>query len=164
MAEDLWLSDAEAIHLIRLRLGGSVGYSKEMLRKARASGEVQSILDRPVYLLAADDGVVGLSQIPGAHSAPAQPRCYNKDDLLDWLDRQVPPDKPVGAPKQRRRLKSASVERAIREIWGERGPTEETPDEIRTRIAAWHKENHLEPAVTDERVMQIVREKQKRKQ
>lgn len=178
MSEE-WLSLAEAVETVRSRFNTSVGRAQGVVKQARASGEVRENgarhqLPAGGFLLGDDDGIADFDQRPGDLKAIAQtdldvlmagPR-LSKSDFLYWLDRQVPQDKPVAtAPKQRRRLKSGAVEQAILAVWGGHGPpVNEPPDEIRARIAAWLKENRLQQGVTNERVMQIVREKQKQKQ
>ena len=58
-----------------------------MLRIAIASGEVRSgSRDGGSVLLLVDDGIVGMR--PGHQNEPIL--YYNKDDLMDWLNRQAP--------------------------------------------------------------------------
>jgi hypothetical protein len=87
-----WLSEEGATELIRSRKGGSVGRSQKMLGDAQASGEVRNDYDYRSFSLT-DDGILDTF-----NPATAKPRVYSKDDLIDWLDRNLPQEQtPIEA-------------------------------------------------------------------
>jgi hypothetical protein len=109
VAEERWLSFQEAVDLFREQLGCSIGLAQSLVRKAHDSGEVRTrhAADHakdPVVLLN-DDGVVGMDMRPGAlikcgdgkllvrDDRPLEARRISKDDLVDWLNRNVKPQR-----------------------------------------------------------------------
>ncbi|QDW38968.1 hypothetical protein FFI89_018540 [Bradyrhizobium sp. KBS0727] len=118
MANSDWLTFAEAVEIVRVRLGASPGRSEAVTNAARASGEVRFQNPADPILLMADDGVVGMDMRPGAqnkggvtadgkpiiHStASTNPFQISREDLLDWLDRNFPQAKSAAAPNGRKR-------------------------------------------------------------
>jgi hypothetical protein len=95
-----WLSPSEAAALIQRHVGGSIGRSEALAKAAIASGEVRC---KPLILLTADDGIIGMDLRPGAMELA------NTADLFDWLDRrgfkeglkQKNPQVQRGIPKHR---------------------------------------------------------------
>lgn len=93
MAKEEWLSFEAVTDLVRKRLNTSIGNAQSVTEAARKSGEVRSYRAADL-LLAADDGLTRLWS--GARDIR-----FSKDDLLDWLDRNHPHDKPAAAPGRR---------------------------------------------------------------
>jgi hypothetical protein len=149
---DRWLTFEEATEIIRTGLDASVGRSEAILRAARASGEVRFQNPADPVLLLADDGLVGMDLRPGArekagltadgkaimHRTTSSSGSINKDDLLDWLNRQVPAHK---SSDKRMPAKQKAAHDAIRACFPE-GPPAATvlPNgPFCTQISVWLK-------------------------
>lgn len=132
MTAERWLSDDDAIALIRTRIGGSIGRARAELKKAKASGEIRSP-PGPVYLLT-DDGIVGFSNRPGTpwYRAPDVDSEISEDDLLDWLARTYEPiQATAGKPARRPKPKSAGATEIINALWPRGIPSADTlPDKV----------------------------------
>lgn len=101
MAGEQWLSFAEAVQLVRERLDCSTGRAESIVRTARSSGEVRYPPQNPV-LIGPDDGLMDFDMRHAALPSKIEaPRNISANDLLDWLDRTYPQDKPAAAPGRR---------------------------------------------------------------
>lgn len=78
---EAWLTDDEAVELLRERYGVSIGKAEAMLAEARKSGEVRSTE------VTGNDGLVRFDQVPGA--IESMPSRRSKDDLVCWADQQI---------------------------------------------------------------------------
>jgi hypothetical protein len=86
-----WITNNEAVEIIRQRRATSEGHAKFLLREV-CKTEVQT-RPGPVLLLA-DDGIVGMDMRPGAQNkGVSHDLLYNKADLLHWLGQQSMPNK-----------------------------------------------------------------------
>ena len=92
ISKEQWFRFHEATALIKQHRACSEGRAEALVRAAAASGEVRSI----------ERGVQDFSRRYG--SPVKKISVWNKADLLDWLDRQVPPPaiKAVPSLKGRR--------------------------------------------------------------
>jgi hypothetical protein len=92
ISKEQWFPTHFAVALIRQhRPNISVGRAEKLVHDAAASGEVRSV----------DKVVQDFSVRPGRPYKKIT--LSNKDDLIDWLDRHVPQDKPA-VTKNRRLL------------------------------------------------------------
>jgi hypothetical protein len=103
-----WLTFDEAAEIIRGRLGIGRGHAERIVRDAAASREIRRKSSPAPVLLTTDDGNIDFSMRPGAlnkggvNADRNSGNLLNEDDLLDWLNRTYPEDKPV-APNGSRR-------------------------------------------------------------
>jgi hypothetical protein len=131
----VWLTFGEAAEIARDHLvGASIGRSERVITAARASGEVR--IQAAIALN--DDGVVAHP----SRDVIVSPERFNRDDLLDWLDRQ--PNEAVPKPKQNKRhpqLKQDRAREAIRALWpkGLPEPTALSNKHLCTEVIGWLK-------------------------
>jgi hypothetical protein len=145
LSNEMWLRPHEAVAVVRQHRPGSIGRTEALVKAAVSSGEVRSE-DR-----GAEDYSLGRRRVITIS-------VVSKDDLLDWLARNVPaPD--TNRPRPRRAGKSGRVERAALAIWGEAGPPAHLePKVICTEIRAWLKADEgSEPNITDKTIRDTVR-------
>lgn len=85
--KEQWFRFHEATALIKQHRACSEGRAEALVRAAAASGEVRSV----------ERGVQDFTQRYGSRVKKIS--VWNKADLLDWLDRQVPRPAPKPTPK-----------------------------------------------------------------
>jgi hypothetical protein len=99
MPPEQWLSSQQAVEIARNHVKSSIGRAQAIVRDALASGEVRTHRPAAPVLLTADDGIVGMDMRPGWLKATESPQLINRDDLLDWLDRNHPSAATAAQPK-----------------------------------------------------------------
>jgi hypothetical protein len=143
-----WLTLEEATLLVRERLASSEGRAQLVLRNARASGEVRFSNPADPVLLMADDGVVGMHL---RHCLPRGDRsAISRDDLIYWLDRNFPCDRPSTQTKKRSQNKRARAAEAIQAIWQDSipSPTHLSNAELCKKVSDWIKTDCQAAGVT----------------
>jgi hypothetical protein len=89
MAGEQWISEAEAVAIIRARIKGSIGRAEAILRRALATDEIRA---EPKLLLC-ENGIMTRDNRYENQWFLALPRpAISKDDFLDWLDQNVKED------------------------------------------------------------------------
>jgi hypothetical protein len=88
MATDEWITFSEATEIIRARLDYSIGRAEAVVQQTKTSGEIRSLRS-----LMAFDGIIDPHNPPEAGAVR-----YSRDDLVDWIGRQVPTAPPSRYP------------------------------------------------------------------
>jgi hypothetical protein len=108
VSTEQWFRFHEAVAVVRQHRPGSIGRTEALVRQAGASGEVRTL----------ERGAEDYSQ--GRRRVVKTP-LLNKDDLLDWLNRNVPPIVPakLAAPKRRKATRAARdrAGQAVKALW-----------------------------------------------
>jgi hypothetical protein len=158
MSDAEWITFEEAVEIVRVCLGASIGRSGAVMKTARASGEVRFQNPADPVLLLADDGLVGMNLRQDKAGVTADGRSIihrtssanmsriSKDDLLDWLGRQpfekkqaVPPARRGGRPPAHN---WPAIDKAAIELMDENGDfSVDDPD--------WNAQARLEEALND---------------
>jgi hypothetical protein len=144
VSQEMWLRFHEAVAVVRQHRPGSIGRTEALVLQAGASGEVRSL----------ERGVEDFSQRYGSKAKTIS--VLSKDDLIDWLNRNVPPTVPAkpAAPSARAatRNKRDRAEQAVRALWpaGVPAPAALPPAVLCKQVSDWLKADckaHHLPAV-----------------
>lgn len=149
MAKGQWLSFAEAVALVRDRLGCSIGKAQAVTRQADESDELRATRPRPKPI--EDDGFVDLNDL--------RPRSLSRDDLVDWLNRNSPAQVRATQPRpqpDRERAKAAAAA-----IWGTAGPPSHMVNSLICReVADWLKRDGQKSDISNATILRAVDRKE----
>ena len=157
-SQDQWITFDNVVELVRARLDASIGRAEAATKAARASGEVRTrnrpIDDNDPVLLTNDDGLMTWNQKPGVAvsniATSDRKLLFSKDDLMDWLGRQPPPQKvPSSSPDPAARRIGRppaydwqAIQKAVVDLMDENGDfSVDDPD--------WNAQARLEEALND---------------
>jgi len=143
---DQWITFDDGVQLVRARIDASIGRAEAAMKVASTSGEVRTKYDGVV--LTNDDGLLGWGGKPHVITGSGK-RLFSRDDLLDWLNRQAPEQKPAascGAPTRRGGRPPAydwqAIQKVTFELMDENGDfSVDDPD--------WNVQARLEETLTD---------------